>query len=172
MRRHPIIQAHERDRVRRAALLDQAKASRVPDVSLFGGFDREIDRESYRAGLSIPLPLWSQRQGEIAEASAGAQRAAAEARQARLELTRSITQAYEQYRITKGQLDLFRKGILPQSEEAREIARKSYQLGEMSLLELLDAQRVVFQVNREYHQAQVDLAMAIAQLERLTGGLP
>ncbi len=172
MRGHPIVQAHERDRTRRAALLDQAKASRVPDVSLFGGFDREIDRETYRAGLAIPLPLWSQRQGEIAEATAAARRAEAEARQARLVLTRGITQAYEQYRITKGQLDLFRKGILPQSEEAREIARKSYQLGEMSLLELLDAQRVAFQVIREYYQAQVDLATALAQLERLTGGLP
>ena len=171
-RRHPIIQAHERDRARRAALLDQAKASRMPDVSLFGGFDREIDRETYRAGVTIPLPLWSQRQGEIAEATAGARRAEAKTRQARLELTRGITQAYEQYRIAKGQLDLFRKGFLRQSEEAVEIARKSYRLGEVSLLELLDAQRVAFQVNREYYQAQVDLAMALAQLERLTGGLP
>jgi outer membrane protein TolC len=42
----------------------------------------------------------------------------------------------------------------------------------VSLLELLDAQRVAFQVNREYYQAQVDLATALAQLERLTGGLP
>ena len=58
------------------------------------------------------------------------------------------------------------------SEEAREIARKSYQLGEMSLLELLDAQRVALQVTREYYQTQMDLAMALAQLERLTGGLP
>ncbi len=172
MRRHPIIQAHERDRARRAALLDQAKASRMPDVSLFGGFDHEIDRETYRAGVTIPLPLWSQRQGEIAEATAGDRRAEAKARQARLELTRGITQAYEQYRIANGQLDLFRKGFLRQSEEAVEIARKSYRLGEVSLLELLDAQRVAFQVNHEYYQAQVDLATALAQLERLTGGLP
>jgi cobalt-zinc-cadmium efflux system outer membrane protein len=172
MRRHPIIQAHERDRARRAALLDQAKASRIPDVFLFGGFDREIDRETYRAGVTIPLPLWSQRQGEIAEATAGARRAEAKVRQARLELTRDITQAYEQYRIANGQLDLFRNGLLRQSEEAVEIARKSYRLGEVSLLELLDAQRVAFQVNREYYQAQVDLATALAQLERLTGGLP
>jgi cobalt-zinc-cadmium efflux system outer membrane protein len=172
MRRHPIVQGHERDQARRAALLEQAKASRVPDVSLFGGFDREIHRETYRAGLTIPLPLWSQRQGEIAEATAAARRSEGEARQARLELTRSITQAYEQHRIAKGQLDLFRKGILRQSEEALAIARKSYQFGEVSLLELLDAQRVAFQVTREYYQAQVDLATALAQLERLTGGLP
>jgi cobalt-zinc-cadmium efflux system outer membrane protein len=172
MRRHPIIQAHERDQARHAALLDQAKASRVPDVSLFGGFEREIDRETYRAGVTIPLPLWSQRQGEIAEATAAVRRAEAEARQARLELTRGITQAYEQYRIAKGQLDLFRKGILRQSEEALTIARKSYQVGEVSLLELLDAQRVAVQVNREYYQTQVDLATALAHLERLAGGLP
>lgn len=172
MRRHPIIQAHERDQAQHAALLDQVKASRVPDVSLFGGFDREIDRETYRAGITIPLPLWSQRQGEIAEATAAARRAEAEARRARIELTKGITQAYEQYRIANGQLDLFRKGILRQSEEALEIARKSYQFGEVSLLELLDAQRVAFQMTHEYYQAQADFATALAQLERLTGGLP
>lgn len=172
VRRHPMLQAHERIRVRRAALLDQVNASRMPDVSLFGGFDREIDRESYRVGLSIPLPLWSQRQGEIAEATAAARRAEAEARQARLELTSGLTQAYEQYRIARGQLDLFRKGFLRQAQEAVEIARKSYQVGEISLLELLDAQRVAFQTTREFHQAQVDLAVSLATLERLTGGLP
>ena len=172
VRRHPMLQAHERIRVRRAALLDQVKASRMPDVSLFGGFDREIDRESYRVGLSIPLPLWSQRQGEIAEATAAARRAEAEARQARLELTSGLTQAYEQYRIARGQLDLFRGGFLRQAQEAVEIARKNYQFGEISLLELLDAQRVAFQTTREFHQAQVDLAVSLATLERLTGGLP
>jgi cobalt-zinc-cadmium efflux system outer membrane protein len=172
MRRHPRIQVYERERVRRAALLDMARASRVPDVSLFGGFEREIDKEGYRVGLSIPLPLWSQRQGEIAEAAAVARRAEAEVRQGRLELTRGITQAYEQYRIAKGQLDLFRKGLLRQAEEAVDIARKSYQVGEISLLELLDAQRVAFQTTREFYQAQVDLAVSLATLERLTGGLP
>jgi len=172
MRQHPRMLAYEQNRARRAALFESARASRVPDVAIFGGYEREIDRESYRAGLSIPLPLWSQRQGEIAEAMAAIRRVEAEAQQVRLELARGVTQAFEQYRIAKGQLDLFRKGLLRQAEEALDIARKSYQFGEISLLELLDAQRVAFQVNREYYQAQVDLATALAQLERLTGGLP
>lgn len=172
LREHPRVQAFERNRARRAALLESVRASRVPDVAVFGSFEREIDRESYRAGLSLPLPIWSQRQGEIAEAMAAVRRVEAETRQVRLDLTRGVTQAFEQYRIAKGQLELFRKGLLRQAEEAVEIARKSYQFGEANLLELLDAQRVAFQVSREYFQAQVDFATAVATLERLTGGLP
>ena len=172
LRQHPRLLARERDRARRAARLDSVRASRVPDVSIFGSFDHEIDRESYRLGLSVPFPLWSQRQGEIAEAAATVRRAEAEVQQVRLELARALTQAFEQYRIAYGQIELFRKGLLRQAHEAVEIARKSYQFGEISLLEFLDAQRVAFQTTREFYQAQVDLAVSLATLERLTGGLP
>jgi cobalt-zinc-cadmium efflux system outer membrane protein len=172
MRQHPRILGSARTLTRRAALLDSVRASRVPDVSLFGSFEHEIDRESYRLGLSVPIPLWSQRQGEIAEAAAVARRAEAEAQQVRLELTKTLTQTFEQYRIAHGQIELFRKGLLRQAEEAVDIARKSYQVGEISLLELLDAQRVAFQTTREFYQAQVALASALATLDRLTGGLP
>ena len=172
MRQHPRILGSARTLTRRAALLDSVRASRVPDVSLFGSFEREIDRESYRLGLSVPIPLWSQRQGEIAEAAAVARRAEAEAQQARLELTKALTQTFEQYRIARGQIELFRKGLLRQAEEAVDIARKSYQVGEISLLELLDAQRVAFQTTREFYQAQVALAAALATLDRLAGGRP
>jgi len=172
MRQHPRLLVRERDRARRAATLDSVRASRVPDVSLFGGLEREIDRESYRAGLTIPLPLWSQRQGEIAEAAATVRRAEAEVQQARLELVKALTQAFERYRIAHGQIEVFHQGLLRQAEDAAEIARKSYQFGEISLLEFLDAQRVAFQTTREFYQAQVDLAVSLATLERLTGGLP
>jgi cobalt-zinc-cadmium efflux system outer membrane protein len=67
---------------------------------------------------------------------------------------------------------LFRKGLLRQAEEAVDIARKSYQVGEISLLELLDAQRVAFQTTHEFYQVQVALATALATLDRLTGWLP
>ena len=172
MRQHPRILAGDRTLTRRAAVLESVRASRVPDVSLFGSFEHEIDRESYRLGLSVPLPLWSQRQGEIAEAGAVVRRAEAEAYQVRLELTKALTQAFEQHHIARGQIELFRKGLLRQAEEAGDIARKSYQIGEISLLELLDAQRVAFQTTREFYQAQVVLATALATLDRLTGGLP
>lgn len=172
MRQHPRLLAREQDRARRAAKLDSVRASRVPDVSIFGSFDHEIDRESYRLGLSVPFPLWSQRQGEIAEAAATVRRAEAEVQQVRLELVKALTQAFEQYRIAYGQIELFRKGLLRQAEEAVDIARKSYQVGEISLLELLDAQRVAFQTTREFYQAQIALATALATLDRLTGGLP
>ncbi len=170
--RHPSLLAREREEAERQEQLRVARTSRVPDVAVFGTFEREIDRESYRAGLTIPLPIWSQRQGAIAEATAGARRATAQVHQTKVELRKDVIHAFEQYRIAKSQLELFRKGLLRQAEEAAEIARKSYRVGEVSLLELFEAQRVALQVTREYYQAQVDLALAITTLERLTGGIP
>jgi len=172
LRAQPLVQARERQQAERRELLAATRASRIPDISVFAGFDHDIDRESYRLGLSVPLPIWSQRQGAIAEASAATRRGEAELLQALIDLRKGIIQAFEQYQIGRGQLELFRRGLLRQAQDSVEIARRSYQFGEASLLELIDAQRVAFQVTRDYHQAQVELALAITSLERLTGGLP
>jgi cobalt-zinc-cadmium efflux system outer membrane protein len=172
MRAHPQVQARERQQAERRELLAATRASRIPDISVFAGFDHDIDRESYRLGLSIPLPIWSQRQGAIAVATAATRRGDAELLQAQIDLRKGIIHAFEQYQIGRGQLELFRKGLLRQAQDSVEIARRSYEFGEASLLELIDAQRVAFQVTRDYHQAQVELALAITSLERLTGGLP
>ena len=42
-----------------------------PGVTLKAGVDQDPDITSYRFGLSIPIPIWNQRQGQIGEAAAG-----------------------------------------------------------------------------------------------------
>lgn len=170
--RHPLILQRQKALDAAGYALSRERYSRMPDLTIRGSTSEEIDKRSYAVGLSIPFPLLYQRQGEIATARAEQTRAQAQLEQTRAELTRLITQEYQNYRMAVDQLKVFEEGLLKQANEALRIAQLSYQQGESDLLNLLDAQRVQRTTLIEYHEAQFELQAAMARLEQVTGGLP
>lgn len=170
--RHPRILRQQKALEAAGYALSRERQSRMPDLTIRGSTSEEIDKRSYAVGLSVPFPLFYQRQGEIATARAEQTRAGAELEQTRVELTRLVTEEYQNYRIAVDQLKVFEEGLLKQADEALRIAQLSYQQGESDLLNLLDAQRVQRTTLIEYHEAQFELQAAMARLEQVTGGLP
>ena len=55
------------------------------------------------------------------------------------------------------------------SQRNRPFARTSFKFGEASLLDVLDAQRVLWQTFQAYAQARFELSVALTELERLVG---
>jgi cobalt-zinc-cadmium efflux system outer membrane protein len=171
MQEHPSIQ-------RLARLIDQAdrtvefeRQNRVPNVSLNTSYTREYGREGFDVGLSVPAPLWYQRQGEIAGSLGAKRREEAELLRIRNELLRQINQYYQDAQTTAKLIEVLEKGLLRQAEEALRIAKFSFQQGAASLLEVLDAQRVQRQILFDYAQARFELSVALSRLERAVGGL-
>ena len=167
---HPAI-------LRRTRLVEQADRridfehqARVPDVTVHGSYWREIGREAYTAGVSVPTPIWYQRQGEIQSAFGDKRKEEAELLRTRNELLKAVNQHYQEAQTTADLIEVFEKGLMKQSQEALRIAQFSFQQGASSLLEVLDAQRVQRQILLDYVQAQFDLAAALAKLERAVGG--
>jgi len=171
MEQHPTLR-------RLTKLVEQAqfsatleRESRIPNVTVHGNYHREAGDESITAGLSVPLPLWYQRQGEIESALGARHRAEAERLRAQNELTQAITQHVQDVRTANEQLQVFETGLLKQAEQTLRVARISFQEGAASLLDLLDSQRVYRQTLLEYVQARADLSIALARLERAVGGI-
>jgi len=169
--RHPTLR-------RLAKLVEQAefstvleRESRIPNVTVHGNYHREAGDEAITAGLSVPLPLWYQRQGEIESALGAKYRAEAERLRVQNELTQTITQHVQDVRTANEQLQVFETGLLKQAEQTLKVARISFQQGAASLLDLLDSQRVYRQTLLEYVQARTDLSIALARLERAVGGI-
>ena len=150
--------------------LIQEKEARIPNVTLSGSYQRDAGRESYLGGLTVPLPLWYQRQGDIANALGTQHQIEADLLQWRNDTMRDVIRSFEQSRAAAAQINTYKKGLLKQAEEAVRIARVSFQYGEASLLEVLDAQRVLWHTMLGYAQAQYDLSIALTQLERSIGG--
>ncbi|MDP1769125.1 MAG: TolC family protein [Nitrospirota bacterium] len=171
MEQHPTLR-------RLGKLVEQAqfsatleRESRIPNVTVLGSYHREAGDESVVAGLSVPLPLWYQRQGEIESALGARYRAEAERLRVQNEITQTITQYVQDVRTANEQLQVFETGLLKQAEQTLRVARISFQQGAASLLDLLDSQRVYRQTLLEYVHARADLSIALAQLERAVGGI-
>mgnify|MGYP003332876701 CR=1 FL=1 len=140
-----------------------------PGVTLKAGINQDPDLTQYRFGLSIPLPLWNQRQGQIGEASANYQEVQAQLSDQELTLTRDVESAYQRYLIAQQQVNSFENGLLNQAESVLKVVEAAYRYGERGILEYLDAQRTYRLVKKDYLTARHDYILAILEIEQLLG---
>ncbi|HKY73002.1 MAG TPA: TolC family protein [Nitrospira sp.] len=171
MQQHPSIQRLARSIDQADRTIEFERENRVPNVSLNTSYTREYGREGFDVGLSVPTPLWYQRQGEIAGSLGAKRKEEAELLRIRNELLRQINQYYQDAQTTAKLIEVLEKGLLRQAEEALRIAKFSFQQGAASLLEVLDAQRVQRQILFDYAQARFELSVALSRLERAVGGV-
>jgi cobalt-zinc-cadmium efflux system outer membrane protein len=170
--RQPALRRQQKVVEQAEFTIEQERASRMPNVAVIGQYHREAGDESVTAGLSVPLPIWYRRQGEIGTAMGMHRRAQAERDRFQQELEQTITQHFQEVRTAQEQMQVFEQGLLFQAKEAFDIAQFSFRHGATSLLEVIDAQRVNRQTLLEYAQARADHSIALARLERAVGGLP
>jgi cobalt-zinc-cadmium efflux system outer membrane protein len=170
LEQHPLIQEQKYLVQRQARLIDEAKASRFPGVTVTGFYNWEFEKDFVGVALSLPLPIWYQQKGAITTASAEKIRAEAELKNLQNETNRSVTEAYQDYVIASNLVQVFTKELLRKAEESRKIAEISYREGASGILDLIDAQRTARQTFLDYQQALFELKVAEAALERATGG--
>jgi len=120
-------------------------------------------------GFSFSLPLWDRKEGAIAAASSKITAAEATLRATRLQLHQALLVAYRAWESANGQVGVFVKGLIVQAEAAAALAERRYHEGEGDLLGVLDAQRSLFTVRRDYAQALFEQQMAWVATEHVAG---
>jgi cobalt-zinc-cadmium efflux system outer membrane protein len=185
--------------VRAARLLEQqgeaetalAKSEAHPDVTVSGRYSylRESFENQYgvtASGASTPIrgnfntlsvgvsfPLVSERRNKGAIEAAAAGTAGARLRREHLEATipLEVQSAYERWTAAQRTRDLLRDAVVGQSNKNIAVVREAYQLGQLRLIDVLNEQRRLTDSEFTYLDARVEVARALADLERLTGGL-
>jgi cobalt-zinc-cadmium efflux system outer membrane protein len=157
---HPAIAVARARMHALTAELDTEKLARVPAYSLAGFAANELDRRAYGVGLAVTLPVWNWNSGGIAQAEAklAAGRKQVEATSLDLETTVIETQTACQSSVqTAARLG---RNMVPRSETVASVMERTYQLGEVSLLEVIDSRRTLLDSKRLYlsalAQAQID----------------
>ena len=167
---HPILKRQGKLIEQAESTVSKERQARVPNVTLFGGYAREVGREAVVGGLSLPTPLWYRQQGHIATALGTQRKEEAELIRARNDLARAINQHTREAETAQDQILVYEEGLLKQAQEALRIAQLSFRQGASSLLDVLDAQRVQRQITVDYNLARFDLSLALTRFERAVGG--
>ena len=168
MSRHPTLRRQEKAVEQAEFALEHERAARIPNIAVIGQYHREAGDESVMAGLSVPVPLWYRRQGEIGTAMGTHHRAQAERNRVEHEVEQAVTQYFQELHTAQRQIQVFEKGLLYQAKEALDIAQFSFRNGVASLLEVIDAQRVYRQTLLEFAPGQSGLFSGVGQAG--TGG--
>jgi outer membrane protein, heavy metal efflux system len=147
-----------------------ARSGRIPDATAISGWKRQSDGLAGAfLGLSIPLPLWDRRAGDVGAADARVSAAEARRAQAERQVRNDVARALLAYEAAVARIAMLAD---PQVEAADlvAIAQIAYDAGEMELVQLLDAADALREAQALEARLRADLWTSWFDLERAVGG--
>ena len=121
------------------------------------------------AGIGIPLKFSNMNKGDLKMAQLYEHQVEKRYSFVLLKIEVEITEAYQSYLSTESQVENFRDKLLKQSEDVLNGKIYSYQRGENSLLEVLNAQRTYNEIKLSYIELINKNYAALVELERAAG---
>lgn len=176
----PDIRAAEERLMAAHAEIAVARAAYFPNLSLtalFGLSSADLDTwidgrsRTWSVGPSLLGPLFSagRIEHQVEAATAQQEQALHAYRQSIVQALREVEDALVGYETTRRELDTREKQVNSLRAYLR-LATTRYDGGQSSYLDVLDAQRALFQGQLDLAQTQGDVALALIQVYRVLGG--
>lgn len=153
------------------ASLGLEKALRIPDLTVsIGSQYSETDRERVNLlGVSMPIPLFNRNQGNVLAAARRTDQARDLRNASELRLRSEVQSGLEQWATANTEVNAFNQVILPAAQSAVDTATRGFEMGKFNFLDVLDAQRTLFEARSQYLQAVADSTDAWVRIERIYG---
>jgi outer membrane protein, heavy metal efflux system len=162
------------------ASIELARRQKLPDISLSLNYSQTgtgatalggaISPPTLVFGVSAPLPVFYQMQGEVRKAEAAYDTNALGQAKATAQVVSDVSSGYAAYASARRLVQRMESGGLLQSARtARDITRLQFEKGAAGLTDLLDAQRAYIATNVEYIQDVTNYWTAVFQLEQAVG---
>jgi len=168
---NPDIARWATEMAQRQAAVDLEGARRIPDPTVGGGFRhfRSTGDHALLMEFSLPLPLFDQNQGSLLEARHRRAKAEEERRAAAVQAQAALGETYAQLSAAYTAATTLKDAVLPGAQRAFDAASEGYRQGKFGFLEVLDAQRTLFEARGRYLEALAAYHKAVAEVERLIG---
>lgn len=155
----------------RKAQLQLEESQAVPDLTASLGvrYLNELKTNSFVAGLSIPLPFFNRNQGNIQSAEVRIQQMDEIIRAQKLSVISSLSTSFNNLLSAFNNAGQLRENILPESEKAYEITKQGYLQGRFAFIDLLDAQRTLFETQTQFLLELTDYYNSLIEVENITG---
>ena len=155
----------------RKAKVKLSQAEAMPDITAAVGYRRlnDSDDNALVAGISIPLPLFDRGQDEIRAEKMIVASAYQQQRAAELRVQAALAITYARVTSASSRAVALRDDALPPATEAYEAIQRAFDHGDLSSLDVLDAERTLIEFRQQYLDALTAYHFAVAEIESLIG---
>ncbi|WP_454712731.1 TolC family protein [Cupriavidus nantongensis] len=167
----PLLEASRLAAERSRADVAVQRSRQYPDVTVSLGAkrDNEANRNMAVLGVAIPLPLFDRNQGNLYAALRRADRAQDTHAATRVRLQGELQQASTQLSVSRAAAQTLQASVLPAAEQAYAAASRGFEAGKFNFLDVLDAQRTLFQARIRYLDVLARTYDAAASIDRILG---
>ena len=167
--RNPVVKVQEAEAERTGLNLQSIRKSRLPDFKVGPSLEYTRDEQIVGFGLTLPLPLWDNKKGEVASATAAQEKALAELDKLRREILGDVATAVQNLSAAKDSLAFYTPDLRNKLKAALDAAAQGYAEGRTPLLLYLEVQRTYFDTQADYFDTLQKIFAAQAELESAIG---
>jgi cobalt-zinc-cadmium efflux system outer membrane protein len=144
----------------------------LPDFDLGFARHRLVGQSStwdFTLSVGVPLFFWQPAHGEIAEARANIRSLSKQQEDLINRVGLEVEQAALNAKTSAQQIAMFQSDILTQAEDVYNLVLFSFQEGETSGIELIEARRTLIESRKAYADALYNFSVTLAALEKSVG---
>jgi len=142
----------------------------IPTLTFSASYGEGLDFDARTRlalfGVSIPLPLWNRREGDVAAARAEVAKREAERERILARIDKEVTASFAQVAASQRVVEEYLRNIVPAQGQAAELMLEGYRLGQFRLSEALLAQRDSLDARAGYLEAIAGYNAARVELQR------
>jgi len=155
----------------RKAMTRIERSRAIPNITISAGLvnNQEIGLNQALFGLSIPIPVFDRNQGNVQEAASRTFKAEDELIAVKNRIQTNLATQYERLNAARQATLSLQSDILPNAQSAFDAANRGFSLGKFNFLDVLDAQRTLYQAKSQYINALLEAHQSIAEIERTLG---
>ncbi len=149
--------------------IKEAKSNILPDINLnlyTQNYGSGYNYSGFEIGLSIPLWLPFEQKGAIKIAEANQEEIKWKQKAIELSMKEQIEHAWHGYDTSKDIIERYNNTMREKSSRLQQLSLEAYRLGEIDLLNLLNAQQTYLNNQKSYLDALRDYYLQLAQLEK------
>jgi cobalt-zinc-cadmium efflux system outer membrane protein len=173
--KRPDLRALGYQRESAEAQIRLAKRNVFPDIAVSLNYNQtgtggqSIQPPTLTVGLTAPIPILYQAQGEIRQAEANYNTQTLTQAQTTAQVVNDVEAAYAAFAGSKLLVERMEGAELNSAKLARDITQRQFAGGTATLMDFLDAQRTYIATNLEYLQNLTNYWTAVFQLEQAVG---
>lgn len=167
--KQPQFKATENELQATDFYLKEAKSNILPDIRLnlyTQDYGTGYDFRGFEVGLRIPIWYPLDQRGKINMALARQEEIQWKQKEVRLSMKKQIEYAWHNYSVSRSIIERYNTNMKAKADHLRSMSLRAYQLGEIDLLNLLNAQQTYLSSEERYLQALRDYYIQLVTLEK------